>query len=74
MQETLTPTKAGQKKITFTKGGLHVSTGTPQDQPIPAKKKQAALDGELGPKAEKQAMFAKNVLTGRKKKSYGYKV
>ena len=74
MQETLTPTKKGQKKITFTKGGLHASTGTPQGKLIPAEKKEEALEGKLGPKAQKQANFAKNVLTGRKKKTYGYRV
>lgn len=58
--------KKGQKKITFKAGGLHQSTGTPAGQRIPAKKKAAALAGKLGPKAEKQANFAKNVLTGRR--------
>ncbi len=62
---TLKPTKKGQKKITFQAGGLHRSTGTPAGQKIPAAKKAAALRGELGPKAAKQARFAKNVLTGR---------
>lgn len=63
---TLKPTKPGQKKITFKKGGLHSSTGTPQGQKIPAKKKAAALAGKFGTKAKKEAQFAKNVLTGRK--------
>ncbi len=58
--------KKGQKQITFEKGGLHESTGTPQGETIPASKKVAALAGEYGPKAEKQAQFAKNVLIGRK--------
>lgn len=60
------PNKPGQKKITFTKGGLHTSTGTPQGQKIPAAKMKAAASGKLGPKAKKQAMFKKNVLTGKK--------
>lgn len=59
--------KPGQKKISFRAGGLHASTGTPQGKKIPAAKKAAALSGKLGPKAKKQAQFAKNVLTGRKK-------
>lgn len=63
---TLKPTKAGQKKISFTKGGLHASTSTPQGQKIPASKKKAALSGKFGVKAKKQAMFARNVLTGKK--------
>ncbi len=58
--------KPGQKKITFKKGGLHASTGTPQGKKIPAGKMKAAISGKLGGKAEKQAMFKKNVLTGRK--------
>lgn len=56
----------GKKPITFNKGGLHKSTGTPMGKPIPAAKKAAALSGKYGPKAKRQAEFAKNVLTGRK--------
>jgi hypothetical protein len=63
---TLKPTKKGQKPITFKKGGLHKSTGTKAGKKIPAKKMAAATSGKLGPKAKKQAMFKKNVLTGRK--------
>lgn len=58
--------KPGQKKVSFTKGGLHASTGTPQGQKIPVNKMKAAASGKLGTKARKQAMFAKNVLIGRK--------
>ena len=60
--------KPGKKPIAFTPGGLHESTGTPPGKPIPPAKKAAALKGSLGPKAKKQAQFAKNVLTGPKKK------
>lgn len=63
---TLKPTKAGQKPIKFTKGGLHASTGTPQGKKIPASKKKAALAGKFGKKAAAQARFAANVLTGKK--------
>lgn len=63
---TLKPTKPGQKKITFKAGGLHQSTGTPTGQKIPAAKRAKALAGGYGPKAKKQAMFAKNVLKGKK--------
>jgi len=56
----------GKKPISFEKGGLHKSTGTPAGQKIPAAKMQAALSGELGPKAAAQARFAQNVLTGPK--------
>jgi hypothetical protein len=65
---TLKPKKKGQKKITFKKGGLHKSTGTPAGEKIPASKRQAARAGKLGPKAKKQELFAENVLTGRKGK------
>ena len=64
MKETIKPSKEGQKKITFSKGGLHRSTHTPAGEKIPAKKKAEALSGKFGKKAEKQAQFAKNVLTG----------
>lgn len=63
---TIHPKKAGQKPITFSKGGLHRSTGTPMGKPIPAAKRAAALAGKDGPKAKKQALFSKNVLKGRK--------
>ncbi len=63
-----TITAPGKKPITFQPGGLHKSTGTPAGQKIPASKKAAALSGSLGPKAQKQANFAKNVLTGGRKK------
>lgn len=58
--------KPGQKTIEFNKGGLHASTHTPQGEKIPASKRMAALHGAYGPKAKKQAQFAKNVLTGGK--------
>lgn len=60
--------KPGQNKISFTKGGLHKSTDTPQGKKIPANKKAAALAGKYGPKARKQMLFADNVLIGRKGK------
>jgi hypothetical protein len=63
---TLKPTKKGQKPISFKAGGLHSSTKTKSGQKISASKMQAALSGKLGPKAKKQALFKKNVLTGRK--------
>lgn len=57
--------KKGKAPITFHPGGLHESTGTPKGQPIPADKRKKALAGGFGPKARKQAQFAKNVLKGR---------
>ena len=53
---------AGKKPITFAKGGLHQSLGTPKDKPIPPGKMADALAGKAGPKAAAQARFAKNVL------------
>ncbi len=58
--------KPGQKKITFKKGGLHASTGTPQGKKIPAGKMKAAASGKLSKLAKKEVQFKKNVLTGRK--------
>lgn len=66
--KTIKPNRPGKKPITYRPGGLHQSTGTPAGQPIPKAKMQAAMSGELGPTAKKQALFKKNVLTGRKSK------
>lgn len=68
-QKVTLKAKPGQKKISFTKGGLHKSLGVPQGQKIPAAKMTAALAGKYGLKAKRQAEFAKNVLTGKKNKS-----
>lgn len=57
---------AGKKPISFTKGGLHRSTHTPMGQKISASKMNAALSGKYGKKAKKQALFAKNVLKGKR--------
>lgn len=62
---TLQPKSPGQKKITFKKGGLHQSLGVPQGQKIPPAMLADALAGHHGPKAQKQARFMHNVLTGR---------
>lgn len=66
--KTVTLKKAGKKPITFKKGGLHASLGVSQSKKIPATKMAAAAAGKDGAKAKKQALFAKNVLTGPKKK------
>jgi hypothetical protein len=52
----------GKKPIAFTKGGLHKSLGVPQGEKIPQSKLNAALRGDYGKKAQKQARFATNVL------------
>lgn len=57
----------GQKPITFNKGGMHRTTHTPAGKPISPTKMHEAMSGQMGPLAKKQAMFKKNVLTGRKK-------
>lgn len=62
MQKKKTITAPGKKPIAFHPGGLHESTGTPQGKKIPASKRAAALRGDYGAKARKQANFAKNVL------------
>lgn len=59
--------KAGKKPIKFKEGGLHESLNVKKDEKIPASKMKAAEEGDYGKKAMKQAMFAKNVLTGPKK-------
>lgn len=58
--------KKGQKPIKFHPGGLHKSLGVKKDEKIPASKMAAAKEGEYGNLAKKQAMFAKNVLVGKK--------
>lgn len=58
------PEEKGQKEIKFHPGGLHESTHTPAGEKIPASKRAAALAGKYGPTAQKQALFAKNVLRG----------
>lgn len=67
---TIKPTRPGQKPITFKPGGLHRSLNVPPGKPIPAGKMRKALAGGYGPRAEKQARFAKNVLTaGRRRRA-----
>lgn len=63
--EVLKPKKKGQKKISFKKGGLHKTLGVPAGKKIPSSKMQAALRGDYGAKAKKQALFARNVLVGK---------
>jgi hypothetical protein len=59
--------KKGKKPITFNKGGLHKSLGVKANKPISPAQYNAALSGKKGKLAKKQALFKKNVLTGRKK-------
>lgn len=59
----------GKKPISFRPGGLHKSLGVPQGKPIPKGKMAGALAGTYGAKAKRQAQFAKNVLTGPKRKA-----
>lgn len=58
----------GKKPISFEEGGLHAQLGIPEGEKIPPTKMKEALDGKHGEKAKKEALFAKNVLTGPKKK------
>lgn len=57
-KKTVTIKKPGKKPLTFKKGGLHKSLNVPEGKPIPPGKKKAALKGEYGTKAKKQATFA----------------
>lgn len=61
----------GKKPLKFEKGGLHQSLGVPQGEPIPASKKKAALAGEYGPKAKKQAVFAFKGALAKGRKTAG---
>lgn len=65
---TRTIRKPGKKPITFKEGGLHESLGVPKGKPIPPGEMSAAAAGKRGKKAKKQALFARNVLTGPKKR------
>lgn len=61
--------KPGKKPLAFKKGGLHAQLGVPQDKPIPAGKKRAALAGKFGPLAKKRAVFAfKGALAAGRRK------
>lgn len=59
---TKTIKSPGKKPITFQKGGLHRTTGTPMGQKIPASKIKAAAAGKYGPKGKKEVSFMRNVL------------
>jgi hypothetical protein len=50
--------KNGQKPLVHKKGALHAQLGVPQDKPIPAAKKEAALAGKYGELAKKRAVYA----------------
>ena len=56
--------------ISFKKGGLHQTTGTPMGQPIPAAKLAAAKAGKYGALGVKQADLASTLegMGSRKKK------
>ena len=47
----------GKSPISFRKGALHRALGVPEDQPIPADKKAAALRGDYGERAKRMATF-----------------
>ena len=61
-RKTRTIKAPGKQPISFKEGGLHQSLGVPAGKPIPAAAMQSALAGKKGPKAQKQANFAVNVL------------
>jgi len=47
------------KKTNFQKGGLHRKTGTPEGEPIPEDKREAAKAGMFGKKAQLAEKFSK---------------
>jgi hypothetical protein len=61
----------GKAPVSFNKGGLHRSTGTPAGQKIPAGKMAQAASGALGPLAQKQANMAKGMLAAGRKTAAG---
>lgn len=62
MTHKVTMRAKGKKPVTFQKGGLHRSTGTPMGQKIPASKVAAAKAGRYGARAKKQANMATGML------------
>ena len=52
----------GQQSVSFSKGGLHRSTHTPEGATIPDSKMRAAARGDYGPKAVTQANMARGML------------
>ncbi len=67
MAKKVTIHKKGKKPVSFQKGGLHKSVGVPMGQNIPDSKMQAAMHGDYGPMAKKQAVMAQGMLAkGRK--------
>lgn len=58
---------AGKDPVTFQKGGLHKSLGVPAGEKIPPAKMKAALNGEHGPLAQKQANMATGMLAAGRK-------
>ena len=65
-KKTSIPMGKGKKPLSFTPGGLHRSTNTPMGQKIPAAKMAAAMRGDYGPKAKRQAALAKTLRGMRK--------
>lgn len=57
MAEQVTIKKKGKRPLRFRRGALHEQLGVPQGEPIPASKRQAALEGRYGPLAKKRAVF-----------------
>lgn len=64
---TIKPRRKGQKPLKFKQGALRKQLGTTKSGKISSKKMGKALSGGYGPKAKKRALFAKNVLKGRRR-------
>jgi hypothetical protein len=65
-RKTSTVRLRGRKPIRIKKGALRSQLGAKKGRKIPAKKLNAAAKGRYGKKAQKRALFKKNVLRGRR--------
>lgn len=70
---TMTPTKKGEKPITFKKGSLHAALGVKEGSRIPAGKMADAVAGKFGAAVRRKALFAKNVLAKGRRTAAGKK-
>ena len=65
-------TRTRRRKITVKKpGSLRKALGVKKGQKIPQSKLNAAAKGRYGRKAQKRALYKKNVLTGGRRRKKG---
>lgn len=65
-RKTSTVKLKGRKPIRIKRGALRRQLGVTKGKKIPQSKLNAAAKGRYGKKAQKRALFKKNVLKGRK--------